>query len=356
MVNIIILIMKYKFCEQLQRCIFFDSNSIVHCCNCSQFRDTTYKENYNGEKIDWVDLINNKLKMQEEAKKGIIPYDSCKNCHMWREEEWQEGGYLNEIIISHWEACNCNCYYCFTAPNKKASNSFKHYDLFPIIQDLKKSGYMDFSKNNGGIVRFLGGDLSMLKRIDKMINLFLDAGAQNIYLPTSGIKYMPILEKVLKQGKGEVIISPDSGNRELYKKIKRVDSYEKVKKHMEKYAKAAKKGNSSFKSKYIVIPYVNDTKEQIDEWIKECLNLGIEHIADDFEDNFSSKYSQQIPKHIPELLEYIHKRASETGLKITRFRYATQLLYELEQGLSKISEDDSFVEEQKIFTENLLKR
>lgn len=347
--------MKYKFCEQLKKSIFFDSNAIVHCCNCTQVKDTVFLENYKGEKIDWNKLIQEKLYCQQLAKEGKYPYKACEKCHMWREDDWDEGGYLNEIIISHWTACNCNCFYCYSAQDKQKFNSYKPYNLFEILQDLEKNNLLDFNKQDCGMVRFLGGDVAVLADFEEIINLFIKAGAKKIYIPTSGIKYIPVIEKVLKQGIAEVIVSPDSGNHELYKKIKRVDKYNQVRENMEKYAKAAQ-GNSVFKSKYIVLPYVNDKKEYIDEWLEECLNLGIKYIADDFEDNFVSKFANQIPKHIPELLDYIHIRADELNLKINRFRYASQLFYELENGIAKIAEDNSCIKEQKEYMENLLNR
>ena len=232
----------------------------------------------------------------------------------------------------------------------------KPYDLYSVLKDLVKTKLLKFSDDNKGMIRFLGGDVSKLKDFSKIVKLFIKAGAKNFYIPTSGIKYLPVVEKVLKQGIAEVIVSADCGNAELYKKIKRVDKYKKVRENMKKYAKAAKKGNAVFKSKYIVLPFVNDTKECIDEWFEECLNLGIEYVADDFEDNFSATFSKQIPKHIPELLDYIHKTADELNLKVNRFRYASQLFYELENGTARLAEDDFCFDEQKTFMENLLLR
>ncbi|MCR5261798.1 MAG: radical SAM protein [Candidatus Gastranaerophilales bacterium] len=347
--------MRYKFCEQLKNCIFFDSSCVVHCCNCGHDRDTIIIDDYKGEKIDWKKLIKDKLKIQENAKKGIIPYNSCKNCYMWREDVWNEGGYISEIIISSWTTCNCNCFYCYTAADKDFYNNFKTYDIYRVLKDFQKSKLINFKKDNGGIVRLLGGDVGTLKDFDKIVNLFLEEGAEHFYIPTSAVKYLPIVEKVLKEGKAEVIVSPDSSNRELYKKIKRIDAYEQVKQNMKKYANAAANTKSTFISKFIIIPYINDSKEEIDNWLKECKEIGVTNVAYDIEDNFTIKFSQKIPKKIPELFDYLERRGKEENMKVTRFRFAYQLLFDLENGTAKYSENESDFIEQKKFMEKFRK-
>ena len=207
-----------------------------------------------------------------------------------------------------------------------------------------------------GIVRFLGGDVAMLDELEDFIRFFIDNGEKKIYIPTSGIKFLPIVEEVLERGIGEVIISPDSGNRELYKKIKRVDAYDAVRENIRKYAAAAKRGGSMFRSKYIVLPFINDTKEAVDEWLNECVELGVENIADDTEENFIYKYSKSIPENLPKIMDYIHKRAEELGLRADRFRYGYQLFYELENGISKVAKSKAICGKQKKFVEDLLKR
>ena len=345
--------MTYKFCDQLKKSIFLEGSCVYHCCNCGNGTETVIVDKYKGEKLDWKKIVEQKLKFQEEAKDGKIPYKSCENCYMWREDEWTEGGYLSEISISSWTICNCNCFYCFTAEDKDFYNSFQPYKVFPILKDLQKSGFLNFKNDNGGIVRLLGGDVSKLTDADKIINFFLSAGVQNIYIPTSGIKYLPAVEKVLKAGRGEVIVSPDCANPELYKKIKRVDAYNTVRENMAKYAKSAR-GKSEFISKYIVIPYINDTEEEIERWLEECKNIGVRHIAYDAESIFITKFSAKIPKRLPQMFDYIERRGKEENLKVTRFRFAWQLLYDLENGQTQYTDNKYDFEEQKLFMEKFL--
>ena len=140
--------MKYKFCEQIQKSIFFDRDSVSHCCNCDKERNTFFLEKYNGEIIDWQNIIAEKRKIQELAKNNITYFDACKHCHMWQEDEWEDVKYLGEFVITHWTACNCNCYYCYTAEDKKGYNSFKNYNLIPVLEDLFNSDFYNRNDRN----------------------------------------------------------------------------------------------------------------------------------------------------------------------------------------------------------------
>lgn len=344
--------MKYKFCEQLQKSIYLGYDTLIHCCTCDDDRSPTFVHYYKGQRVNWRAVADEKLRLQKEAKKGKIPFSACENCHFLKEKEWDDGGYINEITVAHWTKCNCNCFYCFTARSKENFNTRRHYQLMPLLKDMQETGILRFD----GIVRFLGGDVAMLDELEDFIRFFIDNGEKKIYIPTSGIKFLPIVEEVLERGIGEVIISPDSGNRELYKKIKRVDAYDAVRENIRKYAAAAKRGGSMFRSKYIVLPFINDTKEAVDEWLNECVELGVENIADDTEENFIYKYSKSIPENLPKLMDYIHKRAEELGLRADRFRYGYQLFYELENGISKVAKSKAICGKQKKFVEDLLKR
>lgn len=343
--------MEYKFCEQLKNSVYFAWDSVYHCCNCgSQYIAPVVRENYKGEYINWKDVIKEKIALQDKAKKGEA-YPSCKICHMWKSREWQDCDMIEEIFISHWTKCNCNCYYCFTAEHKNFHNTIEEYKLMPILLDMKNSGVLNFN----ALVRFIGGDVAMLDELNDFMNFFLENGTKNFYIPTSGIKYLPIIEKVLRETTSEVIISPDSADADLYKKIKRVDAFDTVMNNIKKYA-AAKNDQSRFVLKYIILPYVNDNKKEIDKWLDIIGKLGIKTIAIDMEDNFMRAFSDAIPPHIPELVAYIEQRAYDMGLECVKFRFLFQLLYQIENGESKLLQDDSMQDVQRKFVEKMLVR
>ena len=71
---------------------------------------------------------------------------------------------------------------------------------------------------------------------------------------------------------------------------------------------------------------------------------------------FRSIYKESIPANIPELIEYMHQRGQELGLSVQNFRYASQLIYEIEHGVAKVDIYKEKEQEQKLFMEKLLTR
>ena len=130
-------------------------------------------------------------------------------------------------------------------------------------------------------------------------------------VPSSGIKYSKMVEKGIKTGQLSVVVSIDSSTRETYKKIKQTDAFNTVCKNLKKYAKAQKSSYNVI-SKYIIIPNVNDTKEEIDNWLKFNKENNIEIVVIDIENSWLNKYRKTEPdKRIVELIIYVIKKTQE---------------------------------------------
>lgn len=323
--------MRYKFCHQLKNNIFFANNEIIHCCAGSESIAPKFRSNYFGEIFSGEELIKEKVEAQNRAKSGMLPFSSCKNCFSYEENDWDDDCSIKDISISHWTACNCNCFYCYSAKDKEYFNSRKPYDLLPVLENIKSVISPDCK------VRFIGGDVAMLKEFDDLIKFFSDLGVKDFYVPTSGIKFLNVLENLLSKGLARAIISLDAGDRETYKKIKQVDCFEKVVENMQKYVAAAKVGGAVFEAKYIIIPNVNDTFEQVQKWLDLCVSMGIKNVGMDFETNYLVNCPDKIPDNAVKLEEFVEKTASENGMKYCRFTYLSQLVHGLENGLYRFA-------------------
>lgn len=322
--------MQYKFCHQLKNSLFFANGDILHCCSSTENAAPKFKINYNGEHFDKNLIIEEKQAAAQKSKGKIIPFAACKDCHQYEKREWDNDFRIKDISISHWTACNCNCFYCYTAKNKTFFNTKQPYKLLPILEDIKD--IIDFN----GIVRFIGGDIAMLDEFEDIVDFFLKNGCKNFYIPTSGIKYVSTVANLLKQGIAHVIISTDSATEASYKKIKQVNCFDSVKQNIIKYNEAANEGNSIFELKYIIIPNINDSKEEIKKWLDMCTSINVNNIAIDFETNFLKDKPTEIPAHIPDLVKYIHKKAEDNNMNICNFTYLSQLLFGLKNGLYKL--------------------
>ena len=114
-------------------------------------------------------------------------------------------------------------------------------------------------------VHWGGGEPTLLKEFPQIMDLFLDKLEPMLRIYSSGIKYSSHIEKAIKLGCCTLIISLDSGNPDLYKKIKNVDEFNTVVNNIAIYCKAQDElpERKYVILKYILIPGVNDTEEYI---------------------------------------------------------------------------------------------
>lgn len=323
--------MRYKSCEYIEHGIYFSTDSIWHCSHLvgTGFENEKIISNYYGQKVDFEKIKQVKRLKKEAHKRGDFS-PCCQNCIHLKEQDWDEDEYINTIFISHFTKCNCNCQYCFTAKDKKHFNSFKEYSLIPILEDMKKNNYLKFN----GTVYISGGEVTELKEFDKIIDFFEKNEQRRYFIQTSGIKYSKSIEKILASGKGEVNISPDSGSKETYKKIKKVNEYNHVYDNIKKYNEKTHQ-NSIFCSKYVIIPNINDNFKDVDLFLKACFDAKLKNIAVDMESSFLQMFPKRIPDVIPKIIEYIQNRCRQLNINVQLYSNADQLVYNLKNGISQ---------------------
>lgn len=304
---------KYISCKWLESGVCFDNgvygSNIKLCCYMSApgGGNSMIFEDYHGEKINWDEFFRIKNEYREIQKSGkTVP--GCVGCVFLQEKEWPQEDFIDSIIFDHFTKCNCACKYCYTEEDKKGYNKLKTYNIYPIIKEM-------FDKKiirKNGAIGFGGGEPTILPEFDKLIDLFLKNGFWNIRVPSSGIKYSKIIEKGISTGQLTVVVSIDSSSREMYKKIKQVDAFNTVCKNLKKYAKAQPYGMQTVVTKYIIIPGTNDTKEEIDNWLKFNKENNINRVVIDIENSWLTKYREEEPdERIIELLKYVVQKSKE---------------------------------------------
>ena len=160
------------------------------------------------------------------------------------------------------------------------------------------------------------------------LTLFLKNGFDDMRVPSSGIKYSPVIAKGISTGQLTVVISIDSSCKETYKKIKQIDAFDKVCANLKKYAKAQKRSFNVI-SKYIIIPNVNDTIEELDNWLKFNKDNRIGIVAIDIENSWLTKYRNEKPdEKVINLIKYVQTKAKE--LKLSRVEICDRAKYLME--------------------------
>lgn len=313
----------YYSCEWIEHGIVFFPSQLTMCCFCGskQGEHTLIQNNFSPDNFDIERIFKNRDKFRKFHKQGKI-HTNCMNCPSLKLEAWDERNYIDCLYISHWSNCNSKCTYCYST-NHPDEFSNNHYHILDILKSLCEKGIL---RRNTKVL-FGGGEPAMLDEFSEIIELLISEGFQNIRIHTSGIQYMKCIEQGLKDGKIHLVVSVDSGSREVYKQIKNVDCYDIVRNNIKEYAKCKTKFNeANVSAKYIIIPNVNDSKQEIENWLIANKEAGLSYTILDIEENWFNSNKHNIPQHIYDLLKYTKMRSNELGTHFELYERISSLL------------------------------
>ncbi|MDO5304463.1 MAG: radical SAM protein [bacterium] len=224
--------MKYKSCHYVNHCLSFNDSRIVYCTLGNTAKNKQYavlKENYNGEPIDWEKLLDRIEADKQSHRDGVI-IDSCKDCMMLSEKDWDEETEPRKfkyILFSNWYACNSACRYCwkdekdFLIEDVDANSKINPndtYDIIPIVRDLIDKNLL----TDDATIDFAGGEPTMYYKFDEALKMFIDAKIKHIIIHTNAINYSKEIERAVREGIAELLISVDAGTKEVHQDVKRV--------------------------------------------------------------------------------------------------------------------------------------
>lgn len=301
---------KYVSCDLIEHGLDFFTDSINFCCRIPP-TDNGYKkilDNYYGEKIDWKNFFKIKRSYRNQMKKGqIIP--ECKGCLYLQEKEWDNEDYISFINFNNWTICNEHCVYCWL--NDADRPHQKQYNVFPALKDMAEKGFL----RKGGHITIAGGEPCVAPEFNDLIGLFLEYDLKPIRVLTNATVYSEVVKNAIQKGNLNIVVSVDSGTKETFIKVKRRDFYDKVWENIASYA-SVQPQSDRVKTKFIVIPNLNDTKEEIDAWINKSIEAGVKHLTIDLEMMFYDKNKENIPNSIYDLFEYAINKIKNSGLDI----------------------------------------
>lgn len=290
-------IMKYKSCHLIEHGISINVDSIQACCLSRDFDKGLLKiiNKYENNTINWDEIFAIKRQQRKFQKNEDLP--ACEGCYNLRIEDWDEEDYISFINFDHWSQCNSNCIYCGVQANKPKTKN----NVLNSIKALIKLGKF---KNNGEIT-FQGGEPTILKEFDDLLKLFIKQGSK-IRIHSSGILFSRAIRDGLKHGLVTVVISPDSVSSDVYKSVKRVDKSSKVWDNIKHYRKNLNGDLASLvKVKYIIIPGVNDSLDEISDFLAKLKSLDIKSVIVDVEYTYANSNANNISPHVYILMDYI---------------------------------------------------
>lgn len=312
--------MKYKSCHLIEHGISIDVDTVKACCLSREFDkgQLMIEYKYENGKIDWDHLFFVK-RNHRTHQKNQRDLPACEGCYNLREEDWDDKDYISYINFDHWSQCNSNCIYCSVQANKPK----KKNNVYNAIEELIKSGRF---KNNGEIT-FQGGEPTVLSEFEDLLKLFLKKKTK-IRVHSSGILFSRAIRNGLKKGSVTVVISPDSASEDVYYTVKRVNKSKNVWKNIKHYRKNLKpEFQNLVKVKYIIIPGVNDSLVEIDEFLQKIKALDIKSIIVDIEYIYANRNMNNISEHVYMLMDYIENFAIQNNIEYDLYdsaKYAVQ--------------------------------
>ena len=296
-------------CNLIRHGISINADNIEVCCFSQENGKKGHPlimESYDPENFDWDKLIKIKDQQTENQKNGIMK--ECEGCHILKDNNLPfDDNSISHINFNHWSHCNSKCRYC--KPNKIVDNP---KNIIPMIKSLIEKGLY----SPKGEITFQGGEPTLLEEFEELIDIFT-AQKTNIRIHSSGIKYSKALENSLKTGNSTLIVSTDSGKKETYKKIKRVDSFDKVYGNLKHYVESTP---PEFKKniiiKFIIMPGYNDTLEEIDAFFEKVKETGVSCTIIDLECQYHGSNLDKSLPNIKMILEYFEHKAKKENIKV----------------------------------------
>lgn len=309
-------------------CFIRDAAVLCSFSLCMKYEAIRIIEDYKGELFDWEEVKKIKQQYRERFASGDIP-EICQGCPSLKVADWPGTMELKYILINHWETCHADCVYCHTHEDKKFFNSLKQWKILPVLKDALAKGMLSYNGN----VNISGGEPTCLKEFPDLMDFFLTKTNIFVMLNTSGVEYSKHIKKAIELGRSTATISLDSGSREVYKKVKNIDKFNKVIDNIKKYKKGLKPAQLRHLGfKYVFIPGYNDTKEEVEKWLKLIEDLGLVNIQIELEHKWYEK-NKYLPEHIKEMIEmvieFVHKHKLNLAYReiLTALGYTEPIKY-----------------------------
>ncbi len=303
---------EYISCEWIEYGMACQYDGIYNCCFFSnpdiEINPISKTKN---NKYNFKEFFKIKNKIRALQKKGQI-LESCINCPNLEKKSWDGKNKIKSMIISSYTKCSSNCIYCYTHSDKENFNKKPDIPVLGFIKDCIKKKIID--KNT--YIIFGGGEPTESKEFESILDLLQKIDGIKMKIYSSGIKYSNKIENCLKSMNLELVISTDSGDKDLYRQIKGVDAFEQVWLNLKKYSLASTE-LSKVIVKYIFIKDVNDNIYSIDKFLEKVRESDIKYIKAELD--YNSSYMEYMNNKeemnkIFKLIKHLEESTNKLGL------------------------------------------
>lgn len=305
---------------------FYDE---VRTC-CSNVSGPVIYFDYSGEKIDWnevfkfrngiVGIINND-DLSEDVTYSQI---GCKDCFEFEKYAQFEKispfeNKINRIYFQNNMSCNAKCSYC-TFQNVERGYRYK---LLPIVNSLIENDLL----SENPYIFMSGGEMTIYPEFEELLTIFSNYKKSFIELVTSGIKFSSAIQNAFVQNKLTMLLSLDSGTRETYQKIKKVDCFDDVVNNLKIYTDATDNAKNNIILKFILVDCVNDNIQEINKFFDVVLSLGVKNVRLDVDfEKYHIATNHPVPKHYHQLFDYFNSFAQKNNLSVKSYGQTEEIL------------------------------
>ncbi len=297
--------MKKISCRYLQRGLFYAPGELRHCCKRYFHKgklmgDVKILEAKNDEDISLKNIINAKKEIINQINEG--KKTDCYGCPVLERKEWKEveDESFDHISIEHHAKCNMRCTYC---NETYFGGQLAKYDVIKSLKNLVKENKL----RKDLLVAWGGGEPTIakdFKKIFEYVNLSIKPNRQRFF--SNAINYSEDIAQLLKSDLASLTTSVDAGSIEVFKKVRKVNQYEKVLRNLKKYYDCSPKN--------VVIKYIltetNSSFSEIESFIKDIEKNGLNG------GNFlisTNYWNENITLEQAALIVFFQKKLSDNG-------------------------------------------
>lgn len=249
---------KYRSCQHLQQSVFYDrTGELSFCCNRACPRTAA------GEQPDAAGLRALRDHLLRAIEDNQVPEESlCAGCDLIKEDYFPlqpKAIYVNYFCNS---VCNYRCSYCNVPRLGAVAPETGRHSPGEVVNALRQAGMLSEAYNLDFVT---GGEPTLYP---KRKEVFQEFDGNWIGLFTNGYLYEPDWFELMNRKSSYVLDSIDAGTRETYLRIKGVDGFDRVRQNLKKYAEGS---FGIVILKYIFVPGVNDSPEDIDGFVDFCV-------------------------------------------------------------------------------------
>ncbi len=323
----------FESCEYIEHGMVLDHCNRIRVCNNFNPRyggRPVIYENYNGEKIDWNEFFEIKSKLRKEFRNNSCP-ELCKNCVNIAMKDWDDENYIDYLLLTPWVPCNSNCIYCQAPRDKYVLENTKVYKVLPLIQDMIQNNIL----KKDGTIDFAGGEPTIYSEFEDLLGTFIKNDFKKIVIHTNAIRKSESIIEGLKKGVIRILVSIDAGSKEIHRKVKQVDSYDSVWSNIEIYAKSQPEGANYVKTKYIIVPGLNDSEKEIDIWLEKNHQIGIKSVVLNLDFNWIMQNVNSDLMPLYNLMKYTLEKSKQYGINCELYGQIFQVKCEVEKEISE---------------------